>query len=188
MGLDVFDNICIILFIVDVLQKMEVIAHRGASGYEPENTLAAFGKAIELKSDMIELDVRLSKDAEVIVFHDMTLARRTKKKGYVSKKTLEQLKAYDIGKGERIPTLKEVISFVDGRCKINIDIKDIKAVEEIVKIAGDRSNIIVSSNSVKILRLIKFKNFFNDLLFVLFCNLSFAIRAMSSADSRKKQS
>jgi len=86
---------------------MEVIAHRGASGYEPENTLAAFGKAIELKSDMIELDVRLSKDAEVIVFHDMTLARRTKKKGYVSKKTLEQLKAYDIGKGERIPTLKE---------------------------------------------------------------------------------
>jgi len=107
-----------------------VIAHRGCSGATPENTLVAFKSAMEAGSDMIELDVHISKDGEVIVIHDDSLNRTTNGKGRVADHTLEQLKQMDAGgwfgahfTGERIPTLKEVLELARGRTLVNIEIK-----------------------------------------------------------------
>ena len=99
------------------------IAHRGASGYEPENTLRSFKKAIELKSDAIELDVQLTKDNKLVVIHDDNVKRTTNGKGKVSEKTLKELKKLDAGKGEKIPTLEEVFNLVKRKVKINIGLK-----------------------------------------------------------------
>jgi glycerophosphoryl diester phosphodiesterase len=108
-----------------------VIAHRGFSGAAPENTLAAFRKGIEIGSDLIELDVHLSRDGEIVVIHDETLERTTNGKGRVADYTLNALKKLDAGSsfapqfaGEKIPTLKEVLDLAKGRVLINIEIKN----------------------------------------------------------------
>ena len=108
-----------------------VIAHRGFSGAAPENTLAAFKKAMEVDSDMMELDVRFSKDGQVVVMHDDTLDRTTNGRGKVSDYTLKELKQFDAGSwfapqfaGEQIPTLVEVLEFAKGRIPVNFEIKD----------------------------------------------------------------
>jgi len=77
---------------------MKVFAHRGYSGKYPENTLLAFEKAVELKSDGIELDIHLSKDGKLVVIHDEKLIRTTGKPGKVSDYTLKELKAINAGK------------------------------------------------------------------------------------------
>ncbi len=107
-----------------------VIAHRGFSGMAPENTMIAFRKAIDVGSDMIELDVRLSKDGEVVVIHDETLEKTTTGRGRVIDKTIHELKQLDAGSkfhpsfsGERIPTLREVLELVKGKVLVNIEIK-----------------------------------------------------------------
>jgi glycerophosphoryl diester phosphodiesterase len=107
-----------------------VIAHRGFSGSAPENTLAAFKKAMEIKSDVIEFDVRFSRDGHLVVFHDDTLERTTHVQGKVADHTLKALQQLDAGSwfnpvfaGERIPTLKEVLDVTRGRIRLNIEIK-----------------------------------------------------------------
>ncbi|MBS7618882.1 glycerophosphodiester phosphodiesterase, partial [Candidatus Bathyarchaeota archaeon] len=80
-----------------------VVAHRGASGYEPENTIKAIEKAIDMNADAVEVDVRLSKDGVPVVIHDETLNRTTNGSGRVDSYTSEQLKNFDAGKGEKIP-------------------------------------------------------------------------------------
>jgi len=108
-----------------------VVAHRGFSGAAPENTLAAFRKAIDAGSDMIELDIQLSKDGKIVVIHDETLERATNGQGKVVDHTLQELKKLDAGSrfgaefsGERIPTLREVLDLVKGRVLVNIEIKN----------------------------------------------------------------
>ncbi len=107
-----------------------VIAHRGASGSVPENTLASFQKAINVGSDIIELDVRLSQDGEVVVIHDDALERTVRRTEKVSELKLGQLKELDVGSwfgsqfsGERIPTLLEVLELAKGRTRLNIELK-----------------------------------------------------------------
>jgi len=108
-----------------------VIAHRGFSGAAPENTLAAFRKAIDVGSDMIELDIQLSQDGKIVVIHDETLKRTTNGQGKVVDHTLQELKKLDAGcrfraefSGERIPTLQEVLDLAKGRVLVNIEIKN----------------------------------------------------------------
>jgi glycerophosphoryl diester phosphodiesterase len=108
-----------------------VVAHRGFSGAAPENTLVAFQKAIELGSDMIELDVHLSKEGEVVVIHDSTLERTTPGQGKIIDHTLQELRQLDAGvkfsplfAGERIPTLKEVLDLAQGKIEVNIEVKN----------------------------------------------------------------
>ena len=110
--------------------KVMVIAHRGYSGIAPENTISAFKKAIEAGADMIELDIFLSKDGEIVVFHDKNLKRTTKTKGKVKDLLLWELKELDAGSwfkpeftGERIPTLEEVLILTKGKIMVNIEIK-----------------------------------------------------------------
>lgn len=109
----------------------EVIAHRGASAYAPENTLAAFDLARSQGADWFELDCTLSKDGEVIVIHDDTVDRTTDGEGAVRDLTLKELKRFDAGSwkepkfaGERLPTLAEALDLAKGRIGVYIEIKD----------------------------------------------------------------
>lgn len=105
---------------------MWVVAHRGASGYAPENTMAAFRRAVELGASFIETDLQVTRDIQVIAMHDSTLDRTTNGKGPVHLRTLEELRALDAGAwfdsrrcgsfaGERVPTLNEVLRFATER-------------------------------------------------------------------------
>jgi glycerophosphoryl diester phosphodiesterase len=123
-----------------------MVAHRGFSGGAPENTMAAFKKAIEIGSDMIELDVHLSKDGEVVVIHDDTLNRTTDGKGKVVSYTLNELKQLDAGSwfgpqfsGERIPTLKEVLELTHGQVLLCIELKGGDLGQYTLKDLADRS-------------------------------------------------
>ena len=117
--------------IENIQQKdFKIIAHKGASGIAPENTLASFQAALDIGVDIIELDVRQTKDEEIIVFHDQFLDRTTNGTGNVHEYNLEQLKQLDAGSwfsskfsDQKIPTLKEVLDLVDGRCQVLIEIK-----------------------------------------------------------------
>ena len=104
---------------------IKVLGHRGAPAYEPENTLASFKKAIELGVDQIELDLRFSKDSKLVVIHDEKLDRTTNGKGLVREFTLTELKKLDAGKGEKIPTLQEVIDLIrDKGIFLQIELKE----------------------------------------------------------------
>ena len=100
----------------------QCIAHRGASAHEPENTLRAIRRALELGAHGIEIDVRFI-DGELIVFHDDRLERTTNGKGKLARQRFEFLRTLDAGKGERIPTLREVFETVDQRAFINVELK-----------------------------------------------------------------
>lgn len=112
--------------------KPVVFAHRGASAYAPENTMAAFKKALEMGADGIELDVHLTLDEEVVVIHDHTINRTSNGSGWVKDMTIKELKCLDFGswfgpeyKNERIPLLEEVLYLLSDRDIIlNIEIKN----------------------------------------------------------------
>jgi len=99
------------------------IAHRGASAYEPENTLRAFERAIALGATMIELDVHLSRDERLVVVHDADLSKTTNGVGRVHEMSLDQIKRLDAGRGERVPTLPEAIELARGRAQLYIELK-----------------------------------------------------------------
>lgn len=107
-----------------------IIAHRGASAYYPENTMAAFKAAVEMNAEMIELDVLISKDGIPVVLHDAQLKARTNGRGMVSDYTVNELKKLDAGSwfgnqfsDQQVPTLSEVLEFAAGKIAVNIEIK-----------------------------------------------------------------
>lgn len=111
--------------------EVKVIAHRGASAYAPENTLAAFRLASEMKADFFELDCTLSLDGEVIVIHDDTLDRTTPLEGSVMKTVAAAIIALDAGSWfdskfseEKVPTLKQTLDFAKDTIGVYIEIKD----------------------------------------------------------------
>lgn len=110
------------------------IAHRGAKAYEPENTLQAFQKALDLNSDGIELDVHLSSDGHIIVMHDETIDKMTSGKGDINTYTLAELKSFLIADGLQIPTLNEVFDLVDKKCFINVELKNADTSKNVVSL------------------------------------------------------
>lgn len=95
-----------------------IIGHRGASGHAPENTLAAFRRAVELGATFIETDLQLSRDTRLVALHDDTLDRTTNGRGPAHARTLAELRELDAGSwfdagfaGEHIPTVDEILSF-----------------------------------------------------------------------------
>ena len=107
-----------------------IIAHRGASGIAPENTLSSVKEALRAEADIIEIDVHLTRDNEVLVIHDDRVDRTTNGKGFVRDMILPDLKALDAGswfdptyEGEALPTLGEVLDRINGRCQLLIEIK-----------------------------------------------------------------
>lgn len=106
------------------------IAHRGASGSAPEHTRPAFARALDLGVDMIELDVQLTRDAELIVIHDLELDRTTDGHGAVREHTRAEIQALDAGRwfdaaftGQSPLTLEEVLALAGDRSALNIEIK-----------------------------------------------------------------
>jgi glycerophosphoryl diester phosphodiesterase len=98
------------------------IAHRGASGHAPENTMASFRLAVEMGAKFIETDLQLTRDAKIIAMHDPTVDRTTNGRGRISKMSMVELRGLDAGvkflsvdgksyKGERVPTLDEILEF-----------------------------------------------------------------------------
>jgi len=113
--------------------KPYIIAHRGASGIAPENTMASLKKAIEQKADGVELDVHLTKDNIPVVIHDETLNRTTDGSGYVKDYTFKELNKYDAGShfderfsNQKIPSLREVLELSSELKIINIELKNNK--------------------------------------------------------------
>ena len=107
-----------------------IAAHRGASAYAPENTMAAYKLALEMGVVILEIDVQLSKDGIPVVIHDPVLDRTTNGNGRVDNKTLKELKELDIGgwfgqqfSGERLLTLDELLKWAKGKTNILIEIK-----------------------------------------------------------------
>ena len=107
-----------------------VIAHRGASSYAPENTLAAFDLALQMGVRHIELDVDVTSDGHIVVIHDDTVDRTTDGSGPVTGHTLAAVRGFDAGSrfgaqfaGERIPTFDEVLARYKGRLHIHTEIK-----------------------------------------------------------------
>jgi glycerophosphoryl diester phosphodiesterase len=132
------------------------IAHRGASGRFPENTLSAFRGAIEDGAQMCELDVQLTRDRAVVVIHDKTVDRTTDGSGAVADLSLAEIRRLDAGAkfqgaaipGERIPTLDEVFAATAGRCGLNIELKAAGAerkVAELMRARGAAGDSMVSS-------------------------------------------
>ena len=118
---------------------MIVIGHRGAKGYEPENTLLSFEKAIQLGCDYVELDVHLA-DEELFVIHDSSVDRTTNGSGKISELTREQIKSLDAGNGQTIPTLTEVLELIDSRCGVNIELKGPGTAEPVCDLLTSLSN------------------------------------------------
>lgn len=110
--------------------KPLVIAHRGASGAAPENTLAAIDKALEAGADVIEIDVHQTRDSIIIVLHDEKLDRTTDKSGLIKNFNWNEINDADAGSwfsneyaGEKIPTLADVLTHIRGRALLLIEIK-----------------------------------------------------------------
>ncbi len=119
-------RIFIVIFLFCIFSNsasMLIIGHRGACGHKPENTLSSFAKAIELGVDMIELDVWQCASGELVVFHDHKVDRMTNGTGYITQKTLDELKALKIRGSELIPMLEEVFDLVTRKIKICIELK-----------------------------------------------------------------
>ena len=142
------------------MKEVKIFAHRGASGYAPENTLAAFRLAEEQGSDGVELDVQLTKDGEVVVIHDEKIDRTSTGTGFVRDYTLEELKKFSFHnhmeayEGETIPTLEEVLNLLKpGKMEVNIELKTgifwypeiEEKTMEIVKTTGMEDRVIYSS-------------------------------------------
>ena len=130
-----------------------VIAHRGAHVGIPENTLAAYRKAIELGADFVEIDVRTTKDGKLVSVHNRTIDAYTNgsKTGEVEEFTLDELQALDIGsrvndrwKNERVPTLDEILKLCRGKIGIYLDLKQgsVEAVVDRIKAYGMEKQVL----------------------------------------------
>lgn len=133
------------------------IAHRGASGagLAPENTLAAFERAIEIGVDILEVDVHATVDGQIVAVHDSTLDRTTDGRGSVRDQSLDQIRQVDAGswfaddfRGERVPTLQEVLELARHRALVLIEVKADFIAERILHIVdsmGATSQVIIQS-------------------------------------------
>lgn len=120
----------------------KIIGHRGCKGEQPENTLIGIKKAIEAGVDGVEIDVHLTKDNKLVVIHDDTVDRTTNGQGKVLDFTLEEIRKLDAGKGEKIPTLQEVIDIIkQSGIELVIEIKCENAEQDVAE-AIEKNNII----------------------------------------------
>lgn len=120
---------------------MRIYAHRGVSAHYPENTLAAFARAIELGVEGIELDVHLSGDRVPVVIHDDTVDRTTNGIGVIADFTAKQLNLLDAGHRQHVPTLAQVLDLAAGKVRVNIEIKDAAVVMPVLGAVADRADL-----------------------------------------------
>lgn len=145
-----------------------LFGHRGVPEEAPENTLASFRRAVELALDGVELDVRLCKTGELVVIHDERVDKLTDGSGYINQLSFEEIRSLDAGvrfggkfKGERIPSLEEVLETLRGKMLVNVELKaksilgdglEGKVVALIEKMGLESSVILSSFNPFSIRR------------------------------------
>lgn len=141
---------------------MQIIAHRGASGDYPENTLLAFQQALIQGADAIELDV-FAVQNELIVIHDPQLERTTNGKGSIYHYALTELASLDAGGGQPIPLLWQVLQLVQGKCWLNIELKGPDTLQPLLTLLQraerelnyDLHSLLISSFNHKLLAALK---------------------------------
>ena len=147
-----------------------IIAHRGASAYAPENTMAAFETAVKMKADMIELDIQLTSDGHWVVIHDSSLKRTCGVRKKVQSLPLAQIKELDAGawfspqfSGETVPTLEELLTWAKDKISLNLEIKGkikknspaIPSLLKTLSVYKIKKNVILSAFDWKVLRRIR---------------------------------
>lgn len=128
--------------------KILRIGHRGAAGHAPENTLGSIQKAIAFGCDLVEVDVRRTKDGQLLLLHDERVDRTTNGKGAIAEMTLKDLRMLDAGGGQWIPTLEETLQTANGRVGLILELKAKGLAEEvccIVHASGFTGPIIYAS-------------------------------------------
>lgn len=130
------------------MRRVLRIGHRGAAGHAPENTLAAIQKGIALGVDFVEIDVRRTADGVLVALHDETVNRTTNGKGRVDCLSLQEVKKFNAGNGEHIPTLEEVLKVAAGEAGLMLELKVKEVAQqtvEVVREAGFRDPVIYAS-------------------------------------------
>jgi len=148
-----------------------LLAHRGASAHAPENTMIAFNLAVSQGAPAIELDVQLSADDIVVVFHDRTASRTTNGSGKIRQHTLNHLKSLHAGAAfgstfpdARVPTLEEVLNELDPNIYLNIELKNLSSpfdslpgkVAKIIRKHQAKNRVLISSfNPIALTRMLR---------------------------------
>lgn len=140
---------------MEVNRKIHNIAHKGASKKYPGNTLLAFEKALEMGADMLEVDLRLSKDNHVVVIHDSEIFLEHSGKTAISDLSFTEIKKIQLDQNQRIPGFSELIKMFKNRCKFYLDLKDEKALDPVIEILKREcsvSSAVVGSNNPSLLQ------------------------------------
>lgn len=130
------------------ISEQIIIAHRGASGHAPENTLLSYRRALEYGAHMIELDVHETLDGDLVCIHDSTVDRTTNGSGEVHSFTYKELRGLDAGEGEQIPLLEDVLKYASGKLHVNIELKVIgveKNILDMLERYGMFRDVMISS-------------------------------------------
>jgi len=121
------------------MRRVLRIGHRGAAGHDPENTLAAIQKGIALGVDFVEIDLRRTADRVLVVLHDKTVNRTTNGKGRVDQLSLQEVKKFNAGNGEHIPTLKEVLKVAAGEAGLMLELKVKGMAQQTAEVLGSET-------------------------------------------------
>jgi len=130
------------------MHRVAIVGHRGAAGHAPENTLAAIQKGIDLGVDFVEIDVRRTADGVLVALHDETVNRTTNGKGRVDRLSLRDVKRFNAGDGEHIPTVGEVLEAARGRVGLMLELKVVGVAQmttAAVREAGFKEPVIYAS-------------------------------------------
>lgn len=133
---------------------MQIIGHRGASGTEPENTIRSFKKAEQTGCDMVEMDVRQSKDGEIVVFHDHDLLRLFGDPRLIKDLSLAEIKRVSSEHAREIPTLSEVLAAVNSSVVIELKVHGIEALV-LSKIKNFPHKVLISSFFPEVLKKVR---------------------------------
>jgi glycerophosphoryl diester phosphodiesterase len=139
----------------------KIIAHRGASAYEPENTIRAIVAAIRLGADMVEVDVHSTRDDQLVVIHDAEVDRTTNGKGAVRDMSFQEIKKLEAGMGEKVPALQEVLKLSRNRIVVMIEIKSTgieRLLTELLEAEDAVKQVIITSFMTDAIRKVKESN------------------------------
>ena len=155
----------------DRRQPPKVLGHRGYRARFPENTLLAFAKAFESGADGIECDLQKSADGRFVIIHDDVVDRVSNGRGKVGRMRFDELRRLDVGKGERIPELHELLAMIPRGKYLDLELKaetlsasDCPPIAEILTAHADRANLMVSSFSPSLLTCFRRRGFVVGLL------------------------
>ncbi|MBW1769910.1 MAG: glycerophosphodiester phosphodiesterase [Deltaproteobacteria bacterium] len=166
---------------------MMIMGHRGAAALEPENTMRSIERAVEIGVDAVEIDVRLSKDRELVVIHDSTVDRTTNGSGPVSGYLLDDLKKLDAGEGQTIPTLQEVMELIGHKVKLVIELKEEETermVVELIKRNNLDDNVYVISFWHELVKAVKvIESCIKTGVLLVGCPVDTCVASQASADA-----